>query len=38
MGESVREDGVRKVVGNREYETLKDMGWPWLQEFSSHSL
>jgi hypothetical protein len=27
------EDGVRRVDGNREDETLKGMGWPQLQEF-----
>lgn len=26
MGESGREDGVRRVDGSRGYETLKDMG------------
>lgn len=34
MGESGREDGVRRVDGNRGDETLKGVGWLQLQEFS----
>lgn len=32
MGERGREDGARRVDGKRGCETLKDMGWPELQQ------
>lgn len=32
VGERGREDGARRVDGKTGYETLKDMGWPGLQQ------